>query len=299
MGALYSQYTQMFPPRPNWGVDDIPDLAGKVMIVTGGNSGIGKETVYLAARSQTRAKEAIEELKRDTGHEAIFLKLDLGDLHSVQEAAEQFASKEKQLHALFNNAGVMLPPVELVTVQGYDPQFGTNVLGHYYFAKLLLPILLDTARTTAEGKARVATTTSAAHYYPSSPFLDFASFKDGPIRQKMGRERLYAKSKAGNIVFANELHRRYGAEGIVSTSVNPGTLRTGPCEFCRSYEIPLVDLNGFINMFLYPASYGALTQLWAGTSQERLELGGKYLIPWVRTGEPYEPTNDPALGREL
>jgi NAD(P)-dependent dehydrogenase (short-subunit alcohol dehydrogenase family) len=85
--------------------------------------------VYIAARSSIKAEEAIKELKTGTGKLALFLKLDLADLKSVKRAAEEFLSKESQLHVLFNSGGVMFPPVEQLTADGYDLQFGTNVLG--------------------------------------------------------------------------------------------------------------------------------------------------------------------------
>ncbi|KAI0040865.1 NAD(P)-binding protein [Auriscalpium vulgare] len=137
MGNWWSVLAQAFPPKPTWGIDNIPDLTGKVLIVTGaGNAGIGKETVkalllhnakvYIAARSEERALASISALKEDTGKEAIFLKLDLADLPQVRAAAEEFLSKEKELHILFLNAGVMACPVDWTTAQGYDMQFGTN-----------------------------------------------------------------------------------------------------------------------------------------------------------------------------
>ena len=91
---------QSWPPNPTWSVNDIPDLSGKVMIVTGGNTGIGYETakallskgakVYLACRSETKALAAIEKLKDETGKEAFFLHLDLGNLKAVKKAGEEF-----------------------------------------------------------------------------------------------------------------------------------------------------------------------------------------------------------------
>ena len=93
-------YDQSRPPKPKFNIDDIPDLTGKVIIVTGGNAGVGKETVYallrknakvyMASRSRTRAEPAIAELKEKTGKEAIFLQLDLASLKSVRRAAEEF-----------------------------------------------------------------------------------------------------------------------------------------------------------------------------------------------------------------
>ena len=93
-------YDQSWPPKPTWGVNDIPDLSGKVIVVTGGNTGIGYETakallaknakVYLACRSEAKAQAAIAKLKEETGKEALFLQLDLGDLKAVKRAAEEF-----------------------------------------------------------------------------------------------------------------------------------------------------------------------------------------------------------------
>ncbi|KAG6808463.1 hypothetical protein H0H92_004035, partial [Tricholoma furcatifolium] len=181
-------------------VDDIPDLAGRVMIVTGANT--GKETakallahnakVYIAARNKEKTEAAIEDLKAATGKEAIFLKVDLADLPSIKAGAEEFLSKEKELHVLFNNGGVMIPPIELLTEQGYDLQFGTNVLGHFYLTKLLLPALLAGAKSSSDGKARVVNTSSSAHM---SGALDFNTFKDSPKRKKTASFTLYAQSK--------------------------------------------------------------------------------------------------------
>ena len=129
-------FSQLFPPKPTWTAEDVPDQTGKVVIVTGGNSGIGKEItrvranlryffsqsshteyesciqvllskgakVYIATRSKEKSDTAIEELKRETGKESVFyLKLDLSDLVSVKTAAEEFIGKETELHTLYNN----------------------------------------------------------------------------------------------------------------------------------------------------------------------------------------------------
>lgn len=118
--------------------------------------------------------------------------------------------KETRLDVLYNNAGVMAPPVADVTAQGYDLQFGTNTLGrsrrpydihvevnegfvgHFYFTKLLLPTLLATAKASPDGKARVINVSSAAHHYGS---IDFNTLKDGPARKKKFSLTLYGQSK--------------------------------------------------------------------------------------------------------
>ncbi|KAJ7675718.1 NAD(P)-binding protein [Mycena polygramma] len=299
MGLLLSAINQSLPPKSKFSVNDIPDLSGQVIIVTGGNSGVGKETVkallqhnakvYIAARSEEKARDAIKDLKSETGKEAEFLHVDLADLHSIKRAAAEFNQKETQLHVLFNNGGVMVPPIEQLTAQNIDLQFGTNVLGHFYLTKLLLPTLLATA--TAGNVARVINTSSLVSYAASG--IDFNTVKDSPARKKVGTGKLYSQSKFGNVVLSNELQRRYGDQGLVSVALNPGNLKT---ELQR-------HLGGFTrsitNLTLYPVSYGALTQLWAGTTEEGKTLGGKYLIPWARVGKANPATADPETGKAL
>ncbi|KAF5342509.1 hypothetical protein D9611_001525 [Ephemerocybe angulata] len=292
---------QSYPPKPKFSVDDIPDLTGLVVIVTGANTGVGKETakallnhnakVYFAARDKTRAEQAIKDLKEETGKEGIFLQLDLSDLPSVKRAAEEFLKQETQLHILFNNAGVMTPPVDQLTKQGYDLQFGTNVLGHWYFTKLLLPALLAASKATNGKWGRVIHTSSSASLFANT--LKFETFKDHPSRTKAGTEWLYAQSKLGNVIIANEFARRYGDEGLVSCSLNPGNLQSDLQRHLGPIRKRLVSL------ILYPTPYGALTQLWAGTSEEGANMNGKYLIPWARYGTPNPVAQDEKLGRDL
>ncbi|KAL1671269.1 hypothetical protein EV122DRAFT_226867 [Schizophyllum commune] len=298
MGQIYSQ---MFPPKAKFSVNHIPDLSGKVMLVTGANSGIGKETakallehnakVYIGARSPSRAQEAIADLKNATGKQALFLKIDLGSLTSVKAAVEEFQSKETQLHALFNNAGIAMCPVEMVTEDGYDCQFGTNVLGHFYLTKLLLPTLLSTARLSPEGAVRVINTASSGHTIVDK--IDFNTLKDGPARRKMTPTNLYGQSKLGNVLFSNELARRYGDQGIISTSLNPGNLSSNLYRHLSPVVVKLMNWT-----VLYPNSMGALTQLYAGTLGGK-ELNGKYLIPWARVGKPSRAGSDEALAKAL
>ncbi|KAG6890599.1 hypothetical protein C0995_006575 [Termitomyces sp. Mi166 len=299
MGVLLSYISEARPPKPTFSVDDIPDLTGRVIIVTGANS---------AARNKQKAEDAIKDLKEATGKEAIFLKVDLADLPTIKSGAEEFLSKEKELHVLFNNGhvslcnvsdlyrpdvpfrGVMMSPPELLTKQGYDLQFGTNVLGHFYLTRLLLPALLAGTKSSPDGKARVVHTSSSSHL---SGGLDFNTFKDSPKRRKTFKYFLYAQSKFGNVVFANELARRYGDQGIVSMAVNPGNLRS---DLQRHMSKLFRQLT---SPFLYPTAYGALTQLYAGTTAAGAELNGKYLIPWARVGKALPATQDSELGKRL
>ncbi|KAH8115060.1 NAD-binding protein [Phellopilus nigrolimitatus] len=299
-------YDQSRPPAPAFSIDDIPDLSGKVIIVTGGNAGVGKETilallrknakVYMATRSRPKAEAAIAGLKSKTGREALYLELDLASLKSIKKAAEEFQSKESQLHILFNNGyfrGVMVPPVEQLTADGYDLQFGTNCLGHFYFTKLLLPTLTETAKSAPDKHARVITTSSSVHMF-HGPGLKWDTLKDSPARRKCSKQGLYSQSKYGNVVVAKELARRYADEGIISISVNPGNLKTDLQRHVGNIGQWLTQ-----KLLLFPASFGALTQLWGGTMPETADLNGKYLIPWARLGEPRADTQDPKTGEQL
>ncbi|KAF8885699.1 NAD(P)-binding protein [Gymnopilus junonius] len=302
MGVVASLISQSFPPKSKFSVDDIPDLTGKVIIVTGAGTGIGKETakallahnakVYIAARNQEKAEATIKQLKEETKNEPIFLKLDLGDLKSIKASAEEFLSKESELHVLFNNAGVMIPPIGDVTKQGYDLQFGTNTLGPFYFTTLLLPALIAGAKSSTDGKARVVNTSSSAAYFTDK--IDFNTLKDTPARKKLSPATLYSQSKLGNVFFSNELGRRYGDQGIVSTSLNPGNIKSELQRHMSRLEHLIVD------RILYATPYGALTQLCAGTLPQGVDLNGKFLIPWARVGIPPKVTEkNTKLGEEL
>ncbi|EUC67679.1 oxidoreductase, putative, partial [Rhizoctonia solani AG-3 Rhs1AP] len=284
MGNMYSQ---IYPPKSLFSVDQIPDLTGQVMLVTGGNAGIGKETckallngnakVYLAARSKSKADEAIEWLKQETNGKApIFLELDLANLDSIRKAVEEFKSKEQELHVLFNNAGVMKPPIEQKTANGYDLQFGTNVLGPYFFTTLLLPTLIHTVKNSplARGHARVVNTSSSAVYF-------------APEVVSFGKH-------SGNVLFSNRLAKHYADQGIISSSLNPGSIRT---ELQR--HLPWLVREILALLFHHPASYGALTQLWSGTMPEGETHNGQFLIPWARLGDPGQYGRDEKLGEKL
>ncbi|KAJ6619837.1 NAD-P-binding protein [Mycena sp. CBHHK59/15] len=304
--SLYDVYQffkqAYFSGKPVWQVSDMPDLTGKVIVVTGGNAGIGKETVkallehnavvYIASRNKAKAEIAIQELKESTGKDALFLRLDLEDLHSIRQAVENFLQREKRLDILFNNAGVMMPPIEAATASGYDLSFGTNVLGHFYLTKLLLPVMIQTARSTGV-PTRVVNTSSGSHYLA---MYDFNAFKDGPARRKLSLMQLYGQSKWGNVTFSNELARRYVDKGVVSSCVNPGNLKD--TELSRHVHS---GVEKFLLKLLqiYPPSWGALPQLFSGTSPEGVDFNGKFIIPWGLLGSARKDTNDAQLGKEL
>ncbi|KAI0253325.1 NAD(P)-binding protein [Lactifluus subvellereus] len=300
-------FSQLIPPKPTWTAADVPDQTGKTVIITGGNSGIGKETarvllskgakVYIATRSEEKSQRAIEDLKKDTGKESIyFLKLDLSDLATIKVAAEEFIGKESELHTLYNNGGVMNTPIDQVTRQGYDMQFGTNVLGHFYLTKLLLPVLTATVPKCSPGTVRVVNVSSIGHYVGAPEVIQWPTLASGndslEPRTKLGT-RLYGQSKMGNILFSNELARRYGGEGIVSSALHPGSINTDLARYTGS----LVQRIG--RLVTYSVSYGAITSLYAGTAPDAGELNGKYLTAWARRTLPNKKALNPELEKKL
>jgi len=304
MGQIWSE---IFVPESKFVPErDIPDLSGRVIIVTGGNTGIGKETVkellkknakvYMASRTKSRADQAIADLKAQTGKEAIFLELNLGNLDAITRAANEFKSKEPALHALINNAGVMIPPLDQLTDDGYDLQFGTNVLGHAHFTLCLIPELIAGAKSSPDGKARVINVSSSAAYFTSD--VVWETLRDSPKRTSMGsklsgKSDLYNQSKFGNVVFSNELARRFADQGIISNALNPGNLET---ELQRHAGWVF---HFFIDWTLYPAPFGALTQLWAATSPEAATYNGAWFIPWARVGKIGAAAKNSELGTRL
>jgi len=292
--------------------DAVPDQTGKVVIVTGGNSGIGKETcrvllakgakVYLAARSKDKAEEAINDIKKATGKEGIvFLPLDLQDLSSVKAATQIFLANEEQLHQLYNNAGIMAVPYG-VTKDGYESQFGTNVVGHFALTKLLLPILESTASKTPPGSVRVINLSSGMHgsVPPGGIAFDDLHLTNGSYWNVEWKR--YGQAKLGNILFSNELARRYGSKGIYSLSIHPGVVRTNLMSGTSMSQSWIGSFFGNLaSRFFVSPAYGCLTQLYAGTSPEVVEknLNGSYFVPYGKVQAPSAYGQSAELGSKL
>lgn len=291
---------QHWAPKPTFSVDQIPDLTGQVCIVTGGYGGIGKEITkalllhnaktYVAGRSRSKAEAAIEELNGSTGKRALFLDVNLSSLQSVRKAAEDFLTKESRLNILFNNAAVMGVDPKVLTVDGYDMQFGTNVLGHWYLTELLIPALLRGRESSPDGHSRVITTSSAGAYFTS---LHWGTFDDVPERKKMPTMTLYFQSKLGNAIVGAETARRYASENIISIFVNPGEARSS---ISRNHG---AFYNWFASFVSYPTPMGALTSLYAGTMPEAIQYNAQFLVPWARPARCREEVYDTEVGQRL
>lgn len=263
--------------KPKWTSEQIPDLAGRVAVVTGANSGIGLETArelaragahtILACRSTERGQQAVGDLRAAIPDSSVeLMKLDLGSLSSIQGFALDFANGHARLDMLINNAGFMAVPYSL-TEDGFESQMGINHLGHFALTGRLMEPLLATPG------ARVVTVSSVGH---RGATLDFENllFENGgytPFRP-------YWRSKLANLLFTYELQRRLRSAGaqVSALAAHPGFSSTnigghlGPHWFSRIQE-PV--MSGFIQS----AAMGALPTLRAAVDPQA--EGGQYYGP--------------------
>ncbi|RYP45910.1 hypothetical protein DL768_007804 [Monosporascus sp. mg162] len=289
--TFWSIWTHFHPPKPSFTEKNVPDLQGKVYLVTGSNTGIGKEVarilyaknakVYMACRSLEKASNAIRDIENaapTSKGELVFLALDLADLNSVKSAAETFFSQESKLHVLFNNAGVAVSPVSPPpkTTQGYDLSLGVNCIGTFLFTRLVTPLLVNTSKTSAPSSVRVVWLSSFA--------LEFFGARDTGVdldnldyhTAKPAAER-YGISKAGVWALGIEFARRHREDGILSVPVNPGNLSS---ELARDQPAMLRLVSRMVG---YPPVLGAYTELFAAFDpQVAEERPGDWVAPFGR-----------------
>ncbi|KAJ5306485.1 hypothetical protein N7508_005500 [Penicillium antarcticum] len=264
---------------------DIPDLSGKVILVTGGNAGLGKETIlqlikhnpkkiFLGARSESKAQDAIRFLKSSVANdvEISWLPLDLMSGTSIENAAEKVNAESSRLDILVLNAGVMaLPPGE--TELGHEIQLGTNHTGHFYLTKLLLPTLLKTAQEP-DSDVRVVSLSSVGHNLAPS----FETILDQERLKKVNTNARYGASKAANILFAAELARRYPS--ITSVSVHPGIIVTDLYNSINDSSPFAAMGTKTLGLFGSSIPQGACNQLWAAAGAKKGVLSnGGYYVP--------------------
>lgn len=224
--------SQAFPPKPHFTESHVPDLSGRVCIVTGANTGVGKEvarilysknaSLWVAARNEEKGRAAVDDISKkhpESNGSLRFLKLDLADLTTISDSAGEFLAAETRLDYLFNNAGVMMPLQGSKTKQGYELQVGTNCLGPFLFTKLLTPLLQSTAKTAPEGSVRVVWVSSSATDVLSPRGGVELDNLDYHIPRSVYTQ--YGVSKAGNYFHATEFAKKYREDGIVSIVCDP------------------------------------------------------------------------------
>ena len=210
----------------NWTTNEIPDLIGKVAIVTGANSGIGYETakalaekgatVVMACRNRDKARAAVENIQRDVPNAQLpIIRLDLADLESVLDFAAQFESRYDRLDLLINNAGVMIPPYTR-TRDGFELQFGANHLGHFALTGLLMDTLLDTPGS------RIVNVSSSAHRMGSGTI----EFDNLNAEKGYSASGAYSQSKLANLLTSLQRGLMLAASRVLGQSPPMGALPT-------------------------------------------------------------------------
>lgn len=244
-----------------WINKHIPSQEGKVIIITGSNSGIGFEAaktlaqksaeVVMAVRNLKKGESAAEDIRRNTPDAQIkVMRLDLADLESVKLFSESFHNDFSRLDVLLNNAGVMVPPYTK-TKDGFELQIGVNHLGHFALTAHLFDLLKNTP------DARIVNVSSIAHKQGKMQFDDLHWEKS------YSRMKAYAQSKLANLLFTYELARKVQAAGLNMKAVaaHPGVSQTNLMRY-------MGFLKGLMKLMTQPASRGALPLLMAAASAD-------------------------------
>ena len=278
-----------------WRMDNSPELSGKVVVITGANSGIGFEAarallkkgaeVVLASRNHKKAQNALVALENEIPQSKLaYIPLDLASLDSIKLFADQFKAQYKGLDVLLNNAGIMMVPFGK-TEDGFERQLGINHLGHFALTGLLIDLLLETPGS------RVVNISSNAHYGGEMDFSDLF-FENG----KYTPTAAYSRSKLANLLFTYELQRRLEDQGASTAALaaHPGIAATGLADHFVGKNFTWL-VRGVMNLLFQSAEMGALPGLRAAVDPQA--RGGEYYGPdgkGERAGYPVVVTSNQA-----
>lgn len=258
----------------DWTKNNIPNLDGKVIMITGANSGIGYEsslalaekgaTVIMACRNLERAGYSLKRIKTAIPSAKLEpMKIDLASLNSIQTFAKSFKSKYDKLDVLINNGGPIIA-VRSMTEDGFESHFGINHLGHFALTGLLLDVLLNTP------SSRIVTIGSRMHVDGKIEWDDLMS------ERSYDRMAAYRQSKLANMLFAFELHRRLEAKGssTKAVAVHPGLAKTSWAD--NNLDGFMKFLGKITSLISYQsASMAALPLLYAAVDS-KVKPGGYY-----------------------
>lgn len=286
---------------------DIPSLEGKVILVTGGNIGLGKQSVlefarhgakeiWLASRSTEKADQAIQDIKKEVPDANIKpLSLDLTDLESVRSAARTFAQSSQQLDILMLNAGIMASPAGL-TKDGYELQFGTNHVGHALLTKLLTPVL-DATAAQPDSDVRVVVLSSSGMALTPTGGIEYDSLRTQA--EGLSTWTRYGQSKLANALFARQLAREHPS--WTTAAVHPGVINTNLGQHVEKMHWFFSALMPLARIVLTTVEAGTRNQLWAATAPRGdVKSGEMYFPVGDLTGGHRGPYyNDDALAKKL
>ena len=249
-------------------------LKGKTVVITGANTGIGKETavdlarrgarVIIGCRNIEKGKEALNEIQERSGNNNVFLeKLDLASLESVRSFADKILNSEPRLDILVNNAGVMACPYQK-TEDGFEMQFGVNHLGHF----LLTMLLLD--RLKRSQPSRIVNVSSSAHRMGNGKI----NFEDINYEKSYNAWSAFYNSKLANVLFTRELSKRLEGTHVTVNALHPGAVRT---ELGRHSVLSSALFSPVVWYFCKTPEQGAQTSIYCVVSEEMEGVSGKYM----------------------
>ena len=252
-------------------------MAGKTVVITGGNSGIGKAAamalakadarVVITARNEQRGRDAVADIIKATGSKQVELSLfDLADLSSVRAGAAEILERCPRIDVLLNNAGLILSE-RRVSADGYESTFAINHLGPFLLTELLRE------RLTASAPSRIVNVASAAHNFARRGMV----FDDLMAEQSYKPMEVYGRSKLANILFTTELAKRLEGTGVTVNSLHPGSVATG---YARDGDTTGFMAWGVKVYALLPISLtpekGARTSVYLCSSPEVVGVSGRY-----------------------
>ncbi|XP_066512393.1 retinol dehydrogenase 11-like [Hoplias malabaricus] len=248
---------------------DVKRLDGKTVLITGGNSGIGKETavalalrgarVIIACRNEDKARKAVREIKaRSHSMNVLHMEVDLANMRSIREFSKTFLEKEKRLDILINNAG--MPSVLDWTDDNFSMCFGVNHLGHFLLTNLLLPRLKESS------PSRVITLTCSNYKYQKLDFQD--------LNYNLFPFFTYCRSKLANIYFTQELARMMEGKGVTAYAVHPGYVQSNWTDHFSFLFQLLMKVIMF--MFFVSCEVGAQTVIHCAVADDVVTDSGGY-----------------------
>ncbi|ODV77874.1 short-chain alcohol dehydrogenase [Suhomyces tanzawaensis NRRL Y-17324] len=267
----------LWAAKPTFTEKDYPTFDGKVVIITGGNTGVGYETakslagstnakVYIFSRNEEKTFAAINRLQAEVEKEygkseadVHFIQADLSDLSTIKPAVEKFLSLEDRLDIIIHNAGVMLSILGQTTAQNHELHWGTNALGPHLLQKLLDPILIKTSKTNKKGESRIVWVSSSAQFWAPKGGVNWDDIDN---KDCTNSQYIYGQSKAMTIMQSITWPKKHPeATNVISSSLCPGLLKS---ELQRDSSFAVKLMSHFFSH----QRYGAYTELYAAFSSE-------------------------------
>mgnify|MGYP003649498118 CR=1 FL=1 len=260
------------------------DLSGKLVVITGGASGLGQETaramaakgahIVIPVRDMAKGEAAVAAIKASVADAEIeLMQCDLGKMASIRAFAKAFLVQHDKIDLLINNAGVMACP-HMTTSDGLEMQFGTNHIGHFLLTNLLTPALVKAAK--AGGDVRIVNLSSRGHHFDTVHF-------DDPHFETRDYDKWasYGQAKTANIMFSVGLEKRLADKGVHSLAVHPGGIQTNLGRHLTEDDIAALmkrmEDNSQGNFAFKTVEAGAATTCYAATAPELEGKGSVYL----------------------